>query len=319
MKTRAMLLLICTSASVLGACGGESSRNSAEGGSDSTESLQDYFGGSDPAAQQAAFERQQQVIEQKIAKCMRAEGFEYSPSPSRLPVQSFDLPKRGEEVAYKRKRGYGVADSMNQSTSMQSQADDNPNNKRVAKMSEAERNAYQQALDGFDRAQAAGNIQSSEPKGCQGAAYKDLAEAYKPLESKFSQLQKRIETDTKIVALNAKFFSCMKKAGHPINKEQDIYEKLLFPKQQKIYESLSSAQPLTTDSRATNAEASPSPTIAPAKLKELKDYELQVANADADCRPQKDVDAVFEATKSYEAAFIQENKVLLEQLKAAQG
>jgi hypothetical protein len=61
------------------------------------------------------------------------------------------------------------------------------------------------------------------------------------------------------------------------------------------------------------------PTIAPAKIDEFKTFELKVANADADCRPQKDVNKMFELTQKYEKAFIDENKALLEKLKASQG
>jgi hypothetical protein len=109
----------------------------------------------------------------------------------------------------------------------------------------------------------------------------------------------------------------MKKAGYPINKEDEIYEKLLNPKYETIIESTSSAQPQTTEAVASNA--GPPPTIPASKIKEMKDFELKVGNADADCRPQKDVDAAFDVQQRYEAAFIQENKALLNQLKDWQG
>ncbi len=312
-KPNVPLVLVCLSFSVLAACGGGDAKESASGADNSDGSLLDYFGGSDPATQQARFQRQQQIAEQKIAKCMRAEGFQYSVY---VPKNSFPIveqPKRGGEVAFKRKRGYGFATNMNPFVS--AQEDVNPNNKMLEKMTETEQNAYSKALYGPS---TPGEPQSSTPTGCQAAAYQDQADAYKPLESKFTELQKRIEADKQLVALNAKFVSCMKKVGYPINKEQDLYEKLLNPKYMKIMESMSAGQPQGAEAAVSDAGPPPVPTLPAAKVQEMKEFELKVANADADCRPQRDVDVAFEITQRYEATFIQENKVLLDQLKLAQ-
>jgi hypothetical protein len=283
------------------------------------ESLQDYFGGTDQAAQQARFERQQRVAEEIIAKCMRAQGFEYT---AYVQSQNFQIPaqaKRGEEVAFKRKHGYSFAENMAQQGNFQPQVDNNPNNKRVEKMSEGERNAYQKALYGVDPSKPPVDGQNFQPSGCQSEAYKGQGDAWKPLESKFVALGKKTEADPDIAKLNAKFTSCMKKAGYAISKEQDIYEKILNPKQQKIYESIYSQAPTTDAGSASSGPPPAPPTIPPAKIDEFKTFEMKVANADVDCRPQKDVNKMFEFTQKYEKAFIDENKVLLEKLKASQG
>jgi hypothetical protein len=307
-----LYVLTVAAATTLSGCGAGSKAPAAK-----VESLQDYFGGTDQAAQQARFERQQRMAEEIIGKCMRAQGFEYT---AYVQTQNFQIPaqaKRGEEVAFKRKHGYSFAENMAQQGNFQPQVDNNPNNKRVEKMSEGERNAYQKALYGVDPTKPPAEGQNIQPSGCQGDAYKGQGDAWKPLESKFVALGKKTEADPDIAKLNAKFTSCMKKAGYAISKEQDIYEKILGPKQQKIYESTYSQAPVTPAS--SSAIPPLSPTIPVAKIDEFKTFEMKVANADADCRPQKDVNKMMELTQKYEKAFIEENKVLLEKLKASQG
>jgi hypothetical protein len=285
---------------------------SSQPAANKVESLEDFFGGSQ-ANQQARFERQQRVAEDKIAKCMRAEGFAYTPyvqtSNFRIPPQ----PKRGEEVAFKRKNGYGFANSMG--TTNQTTANENPNDKATQKMSETERNAYQKALYGFDVNQPPANGQAPPTTGCANKAYANQQNAFKPLESKFEALRRKTEADPAIAKLNTKFVGCMKKAGFDIAKEGDVYEKILGPKQQTIYEETFNPPGNT---KAGSPPPTP-PTIPQKKIDEFKTFELQVANADADCRPQTDINKLRDLNAAYEKAFIEENRTLLDKVKAAQG
>jgi hypothetical protein len=290
------------------ACGGNTEPVATE-----ANSLDDFFGAGNPAAQQAQFEKQQRKAEETIAACMRAQGFEYTPS---VQYSSFTIPpqpKKGEEVAHKRKHGYNFAASMSQGIN-QAQPTKDPNQERLSKMSEGERNAYQKALYGFDIT----NLQtepSDMPDGCQNKAWSGTSDLWKPLQPKLEALERKTDADPKIGKLNAAFVSCMKKAGYAINKENDIYEKLLSPRQQEIFKDSFGSLPETSVATAQLA----APTIPQEKIDELQKYELLVANADADCRPQKDVDEIRNLRAKYEKAFIEENKVLLDQLKAAQS
>jgi hypothetical protein len=290
----------------LASCGGGDKAPLLEG-----ESLQDYLGGTDTAAQQARFVRQLRIDEEKIAKCMRAQGFEYTAYVQPFNFKTTPQAKRGEEVAFKRKNGYGLADSMVEGTNSQPTVDNNPNTKRRQKLSESEQAAYQKALNGIDP------TKPDQAGGCWGEVYGARGAVMKPLDAKIIALQKETETDPEILKLKAKFVSCMKKAGYAIAKEQDISEKILSEKQNKIYEDANkNASP--PDTSASSGLSSPS-TISPAKINELRTFELKVANADADCRPQKDVNRMFELTQKYEKAFIDDNKALLEKLKSSNG
>jgi hypothetical protein len=138
-KPKVLLVMVClASVSVLSACSSGDSKKAAKVAENSEGSLQDYFGGSDPATQQARYERQLQIAEQKIAKCMRAEGFQYLVYVPKNSLPVVDQAKRGGEVAFKRKRGYGFADSLSKSGLMQNQVYNNPNDKLFEKLTEAE-------------------------------------------------------------------------------------------------------------------------------------------------------------------------------------
>jgi hypothetical protein len=293
----------------LAACGDAADPVAAEEAS----SLEDYFGYGDPAAQQAQLERRQRAAEASIVECMRAQGFEYTPFIQQGTFSLPPQPKRGEEVAYKRKYGYNFTSFLTASTP-QTQSNENPNDKRVAAMSEAERNAYQKALYGFDVTKAQADP-SVIPDGCQNKAWSSETDLWTPLIPKFEALQRKTDADPKIAKLNASFVSCMRKAGHSINKESDIYEKLLSPRQQKLFNDTFSSSPETS---VASSQASV-PTIPQAKIDEFQKYELLVANADADCRPQKEVDQIRVIRATYEKAFIDENKASLDKLKVSQG
>jgi hypothetical protein len=302
--------IISTTGLSLSACGDGADRPAT---ANDAGSLDEFFGLGDPAAQQAQFEKQQRKTEEAIATCMRAEGFEYTPAVQQATFSRSPQPKRGEEVAHKRKYGYNFAASMAQSSKPR-EPNENPNTLRLSKMTEGERNAYQKALYGFDVTKPQ-TEPSAMPDGCQNKAFGDQNELWKPLQPKFKALQRKTEADPDLVKLNASFASCMKKAGYPVSSDSDIYEKLLGPRQQEIFSSSFGSSPETTVSGSQLSI----PTIPQGKIDEFMKYELQVANADADCRPQKDVDKIRELRAKYERGFIEENKVLLEKLKASQG
>jgi hypothetical protein len=304
--------LITTSGLGLSACGsgGNESATASEPGS-----LDEFFNTGDAAAQRALFDKQQRKAEEKIAACMRAEGFEYTPVVGQQTnFSNFPQPKRGEEVAFLRKNGYNVAAGMSQNFAAPPAAAENPNEKRLAKMTEGERNAYQKALFGYDATKPQADPQV-QPKGCANNLFAEQNDLWKPLEPKLEAIRRQTEADPDLVRLNAGFVSCMNKAGYNISAENEIYMKLLSERQNKVY-----AESFSSSTETSVAGAQPSvQTIPPAKIAEFKKYELQVANADADCRPQKDVDEIRAIRAKYEKAFIDENKVALEKVKAAQG
>ena len=305
---------IATAVVVASGCGGQGSQTSQTKSSGS-DPLTEFFGGGSPAEQQALANTQMRQSQEKIAACMRKQGFNYvtfTPAVGPIGAQA----KTGEEVAWKRKHGYGMADGFVQSQRAQPQKD--PNQAIREKLSRAEQTSYDKALSGFDTAHPPQNGATVQPSGCMADAYGLGAEtqaASQQLGSKFQALEVRVNADRRVSVLNQKWATCMKQHGYNAAKERDIYEKVLWPRQQKLFESMSN-----TVSSAAPAQGAPFeiPTIPAAKLEEFRRFELTVANADADCRPQKDANTIRTIREEYERSFVNDNRALLTKLKQAQ-
>jgi hypothetical protein len=324
MKTRSALTALMIVA-VLSACG--SSKPAAKTSS-SGESLSDFFGGGGdtPADSQARMVAQLRKGQEKVAACMRKEGFVYKPFLGNFtPSSSFVGPKAGEEVAWKRKHGYGMADSMSQSSKPTAQSTD-PNQDIRSKLSKADQAAYDKAFTGFDPSHPpTGAVQ---PTGCIAEGFGGAGQVSQALQeqmsSKFEALAKRVQADPRVVALNRKWSVCMKAHGYTVSSDRDIFEKILGPEQAKVFPSSGGPVDGVTGTIAIAAGSSgpgtfAPPTISAAKIEALRVVELKVANADADCRSQSDTNKLSVVQKDYEKAFINENRDLLQKLKATQN
>jgi hypothetical protein len=282
-------------------------------------SLTDYFGGGGTRAEQQASAlarvRKQQT---KVVACMRAEGFQYVPFvQSDLRFFSNSAPKEGEEVAYKRKNGYDLANGMEQTTAIannEPKQELDPNNAIREKLPKAEQAAYDKALFGFGISDQ--NSTPQEAKGCQQQGYggKEVEQANQVISSKYEALSKKVEAGPRIKAITATWVACMKQFGYTVSKQSDVYA-ILNPEQQKVFEPMSGAGAPPASDGSSQAQ----PTLPPAKLATFRKFELKVANADADCMSQKQANQMRAITAEYETAFIEENKAQLDVIKAANG
>lgn len=168
-------------------------------------------------------QRQQRVIEEQIQKCMKLEGFTYTPSGG-----NDQLPRSADgqldQKAFAAKWGYGISTFLDPNDPSKSRLGEDKNAKTLAKMSAAEKKAYQSALIG----KAGGNDISAiiSGDGCVSKAVKtafgDLA-ALLPLQSKYQkEVQTRIDSDAKVVEGMKKWSGCMKQSGFTFAKDSDV-------------------------------------------------------------------------------------------------
>ncbi len=254
------------------ACSG-SAPNSADGEATQTTEFKSplfEFLGIDPnltnadnQAKQAQIER---VTQEKIAACMRAEGFDYTPTSSG-PVQAFSP---GDEdglewgsKAWAEKYGFGV------STQLYAQEDvgpdlvghnfgsffpsdgtqKDPNEAYAESLPEGDQLAYYAALYGnatgpeFDPSLSEEEnatlmneylSQDYEPTGCAGTAYDQAASEldggfekfYEEFGDQLEELEQRFEADPRVVQVRAKIAACVADKGYNYTNEEAAYEDL---------------------------------------------------------------------------------------------
>lgn len=355
-----------------GACGGDDSGSEAAAGDESYESpLAEYVGGmsfgGDPAEMQAQFEDQQRQVNERVTECMAAEGFEWLPDAG--PVQDFtDVGSDGLEYGsdeWTAKWGFGMSTQafpqasvgpdllgMDESAmGMEEEDYVDPNAEYLDSLSEAERQAYSEALYGgedngpaIDESMTEEEMDAAfqewqathEPTGCMNIAQEGKfsnQDFYMEFGEDLEEMYSRIEADPRIVEANAEIAECMADKGLTFTTMQDVQEDIwsrLEPMQRDIYseEAFGLAEEVEGESdggtAATTVESNFSfPELsdeAKAELAEIQAEEIEMAVAVNECgggyRGQEEL--YREVSQDLEAQFVEENKGRLEEYKASQ-
>ncbi|PKQ27244.1 MAG: hypothetical protein CVT64_02095 [Actinobacteria bacterium HGW-Actinobacteria-4] len=192
--------------------------------------------------------KQEDLIQESIARCMAEQGWEYIPVV--YPNDFSEYTDEDEEARIKRE-GLGIAYwTLNQGGDEFYEdpwADFvDPNTAYVESLSEAEMTAYYEALYGTQEEQEAETVLEIDPEtgeeyyvsygygtGCQGKAYEEVYgedqnynEDYWEAISKFyEELYLRVEADPRMVKLNTDWSGCMKSAGFDFKTRMEFWEK----------------------------------------------------------------------------------------------
>ena len=199
------------------------------------------------------YDAQQQKVEELVAECMIAEGWEYIPVkyPSSDGVVEYS---DEDEVARISREGLGMTYYLLNDSSTDVPPDDpwtdfvNPNNAYVESLSETEQIAYYTSLngtggspvlyqDGLAREEAAaasvGKVVINDGDGgCQGVAYKAVAgddittspDYQEAIQVYYDELQQRVDADPRTIALTSDWSTCMKDAGYDYEDAQSYYD-----------------------------------------------------------------------------------------------
>jgi hypothetical protein len=281
-------------------------------------------GGGSTATLSATHDREYQ---EAIARCMAAQGFDYVPEPAgaitstpmagggrlvKLDRPSFpDLPAAQFAARY----GYGITTAP--STSGAGPVD--PNDKLVAKMSVAERVAYQHALYGENTPLTArGYLTTSineSPAACTAKAAKvipsDAKEnalehriqrahaAYKSLLDRINALDDQEMADPRMRAADQDWSKCLAAAGFP------GYSGIDQPRAKML-----------SRARALMGQDLDPATADPMRLADLRRTEVRLAVADNTCR--KAWDKTFAAVRrDVEMSFVHDNLTELKRYRSA--
>ena len=267
---------------------------------------------------------QQARMEQAVAECMSAEGWEYTPvdysqmnDGITMPIEEgTDGPQWGTEE-YAKELGYGISTWEDQGTetmeSMPVEEDEwfDPNQEYIESLSETALESYHEALNGpqpTEEEMASGDWEwDPENSGCYGKASDEIYNAggnvwedekFKSLSDEMSLLYTASENDPKVAAAKSAWSECMTEAGYPGLADPAAAQETIYSEINSYWE---------------KGEEPDESVLAP-----LREKERAIATADFACSKESDIEKVqLEVQHQAEQDFIDAHRAELEELMAA--
>lgn len=263
-------------------------------------------------------------VQEAVRRCMQKEGFEYVPmdaSQMNVHIVGRDGPGGPEDRAT---RGYGVTTGMDGPTVNVPSGGNDANQAIREALSDSDRDAYDRALfgagahisDDVDEGGGAtsgfvavapvagqtgepGSPDEPENQGCFGRAQSEVGgNGIDQIGPKLQELQERISADPRMVAVNAKWASCMTDAGFSFDSPDDIVPHL-FGRLQKV---LGGGQP------GGGLVVGPGGLPDSPEMAALQRDELALAKADDACAKKTGRTAVAESVRTEtERQFLEDN------------
>lgn len=226
-------------------------------------------------------ERQHRETEEAIARCMAELGFEYVPEeprtrPGKADQQYLDM----ESVEFAEEFGYGLT-TNEELYGIPVEGWTDPNAEQVAAMSEAEAQAWDDALWGPPHDEEAEPEDGWQMSGCTGRAWQE-ADDDSPLTDEtltaaldeYAEAEAALVHDPALQGAVGRWAECMADEGHDV---EDL------PDARAIVDELWYALPVVDETDPTSTTTRREAEAAKA---ELKDTEIAVAVADATCREE---------------------------------
>lgn len=299
------------------------------------ERLSDYIPGffdvSNPAASEAEFRRQEQEIQEAVAVCMAAEGFEYIPYiPGDDVFFGF-----GDPAEFASAYGYGISTFVAMEDAFFGSPDDDPNTPIIEAMSAAEQEEYFALLYGESPDFDFENMTDEEidaafagfvPTGCFAEAQDEVfgsLDFYVEFGDALDELFSRVEADPRIIAAEAAWSTCMSGKGYTFASQDEIFDYL----QTRVDAVVTYPDPfadtdipepdfasMTDDEIAQffeEQDALFAPQYDGAELAELNAEEIAIALADNSCN-EASADIYDVVLAEYEAEWIADNRDALQ-------
>ena len=338
-RTRSFVALIAAATLSLTACAG--GPNGGDGKLDYEDSpLQKYLsvifsGGVSPDAtpeeQEQFWAEQQRKIEEHVAQCMTEQGFEYVPNnpvgPSRpMPIEDGENKWRPDDRDWVEKYGYGAVNNPWQEEGENPEPPMpeepmpvDPNEEYINSLSEAEREAFYEALHGKPQEW----VEGEEPPqwdwtqgGCYGAAQHEIVgeSAWEQKENKpiIEAIQKFYETvgnDPAFAQLDAEWSSCMTEKGFPGFSQQMDAQDSIYQLINKYWENIPEQPDGEWDPKLG--------TVQDPEFAKIADTELPLALADLECREKTDYrQQQLKIQFAAEEQFIADHREELDAMKA---
>jgi hypothetical protein len=293
-----VVALLALAAIAVAGCGGDD--KSAE----PPQELEDTLGFGGDSAKEV-----QARVENSIAECMRAQGFQYQPVDPFAQQQAITGKARITDEEFTRQFGYGISTLFGKGN----QTSD-PNERIRNSLSAADRAAYDRALGGDNPgvtfAEAVDSGDFSELGGCTKQASDASfggAAVLNQLVERLDGLDERIIQDQRMVRANEQWSACMQEKGYRYE-EPDAIDEDLTERFQAI---------VGSGVRPGTSTIPPGTSFDRQALTSLQQEEVRVANADLDCEQQEIEPVEREVRPQYEEDFRKENQRLLARVRPA--
>lgn len=256
-------------------CGG-SDTDAGTNGEGYESPLAEYVGGfgfsGDPEEMEAQMRDQQRLVNEQVAECMAAEGFEWIPDDESTMFMGAPTDAEGLEFGSEEwvaKYGFGISTQMfpqevvgpdlvgmdEEMFGGPGEEYEDPNAEYLSTLTEAETEAYYEALYGADTGPEIDESMSEEemeeaylaweasrePTGCMNIAQEDVfggQDFYFEFGDELEDMWERVESDPRIVEANAEIAECVADKGLTFTSLQDAEEEIwkqVESLQQEVY------------------------------------------------------------------------------------
>jgi hypothetical protein len=265
--------------------------------------LEDQLGFGD----EGIVERQSRV-EGRIRDCMKAQGFDYVPVDPLAQRAALTGKARMSDEEFLEQFGYGISTMLGRGAP---QSD--PNERLRKSLGAADQAAYDRALfgdnPGLTFAEAIDNDAADELGGCTKRATDAVfggAAVLSSLQSKFDELEERINQDQRMVRAVEKWSACMAERGFKYEEPEQIDEDMITRFKAIVGQATQQGATVPADRNAPYDKGA---------LAALKREEVKAARADLACEEREITPVELEIRPQYEEQFRNRNTKLIEQVR----
>lgn len=319
---------VCAAGVVLAGCGQSDPEGHVAG---DRSPLAEFFGWEDSFGRGGNWEfreyteeqrQQHHQVEELVAGCMQDAGFEYHPEPFWGDVdpdaqitdamrERWEL-QQSDPEAFAKQYGYGIT-TIDEDLTVEEESDlsGDPNGAYRESLSEPAQEAYDEALHGDWES-------ADENRGCRYQAdvevYGTEPGEWSPVWLEIHQLESRILNDPRLVEVAQRWSGCMASAGYPgLEGGLGVARREVSDRLHELYGYDIRPWEDSADIEEGDVDESEPVEPDPAELAALREFELDIAWADYECRQELDVDLVErEVRHEHEEQFIEDHRDLLE-------
>ena len=253
-------------------------------------------------------------VEELVALCMAAEGFEYVPWVSRADSRFSQIFSGSDTASWVLENGYGFISTIEQLPEVDELEEVSPNEAIVQRLAPDESNAYFDALQG-PAVPTDAEATLATPDGCFGDAFEEVNGREEEVERVVEEFGAElfdvifsIDQHPEIAAFDDRWSSCMREQGYDFDTQNDARQEVLsqlLPIDLEVF-----GEPTLSESAIPTGFSDLLTDEHWVALREVKDAEIALATLDFSCSEGR-AEAEQRARAEIEQDFIDQNQDVL--------